>query len=136
MSQERIQKYLEGIRQAQEFISSEVLEPIPYQGGDEETWVEINNPEFTSLCPKTGLPDYGTITIRYRPDRSIVELKSLKFYFLQFRNTGIFYEHATPLILNHLVGTLNPIEMTVEAAFSSRGGITTRVSSSYRKAGI
>lgn len=133
MSQKKIQSYLEEIRQSEGFILSDVLEPIPYEGHGEETRVEIKNPEFTSLCPKTGLPDYGTVTIRYRPDRFIVELKSLKYYFLQFRNTGIFYEHATPLILKHLVEVLNPLEMTVEAEFSARGGITTRIVSTHRR---
>ena len=135
MNQKKIQTYLEKIREDQEFILSDVLEPIPYTAQGEETWVEITNPEFTSLCPRTGLPDYGTIAIRYRPDRLIVELKSLKYYFLQFRNTGIFYEHATPLILKHLAEVLDPFEMTVEARFSARGGITTRIVSTHRKPG-
>lgn len=120
-------------RQPVETISPHVLDPIPFNNPGQNTWVEIVNPEFTSLCPKTGLPDFGTITIKYLPDQFIVELKSLKFYFLQYRNAGVYYENLTPLILNHLVEALKPFEMVVEASFTSRGGISSRITSSYRK---
>ena len=133
MSIKNIEKYLNEIRKDIEFISPGVLEPIPYKNQNQPVWVEIYNPEFTSLCPKTGLPDYGTIHVKYIPDQYIVELKSLKYYFLQYRNTGIFYEHLTPLILNHLKETLHPIKMVVEAEFTARGGISTKVTSSYDK---
>lgn len=133
MNIDRINKYLEEIRKSSNFISSDMLEPIPYKNPEKNTWVEIKNPEFTSLCPKTGLPDFGTICIKYIPDKYIVELKSLKYYFIQFRNTGIFYENLSKLILNHLVKLLNPIEMIVEADFTPRGGISSRVISKYRK---
>jgi len=89
--------------------------------------IEIDCPEFTSVCPKTGLPDFGTITIRYVPDKLCVELKSLKYYLLQYRNEGIFYEAATNRILDDLVSALAPRSMTVEGAFTARGGIATRV---------
>jgi 7-cyano-7-deazaguanine reductase len=95
--------------------------------------VEIVNPEFTSLCPRTGLPDHGAIRIRYVPEKLIIELKSLKYYFLQYRNTGIFYESLTKLILEHLVKRVHPLEMTVTAEFTPRGGLTTKVISSYKK---
>jgi 7-cyano-7-deazaguanine reductase len=75
----------------------------------------------------TGLPDFGTITIRYRPDAKIIELKSLKFYLLQYRNVGIFYEHVVNRILDDLVKVLSPKWMEVQGAFSARGGITTQV---------
>jgi len=123
------------IRQDASFISPEVLEAIPYENNGKNTRVEIVNPEFTSLCPKTGLPDFGTITVKYLPDRSIVELKSLKYYFLQFRNTGIYYENLTRLILDHLVKTLEPFEMVVEAEFTPRGGVSSKVTSTYVKKG-
>jgi 7-cyano-7-deazaguanine reductase len=132
-SMEKITDHLIKIRQDASFISPEVLEPIPYENKERNTWVEIVNPEFTSLCPKTGLPDSGTIIIKYLPDQSIVELKSLKYYFLQFRNTGIFYENLTRLILDHLVKTLAPFEIIVEAQFTPRGGISSKVTSSYVK---
>ncbi|MCX6581930.1 MAG: preQ(1) synthase [Candidatus Aminicenantes bacterium] len=130
---EKITSHLIKIRQDASFISPEVLDPIPYENKEKNTRVEIVNPEFTSLCPKTGLPDFGTITVKYLPDRSIVELKSLKYYFLQFRNTGIYYENLTRLILDHLVKTLEPFEMVVEAEFTPRGGVSSKVTSTYAK---
>ncbi|MCK5056428.1 MAG: NADPH-dependent 7-cyano-7-deazaguanine reductase QueF [Candidatus Aminicenantes bacterium] len=133
MNIDNVTDYLKEIRQDAAFISAEVLEPIPYQNSEQNTRVEITNPEFTSLCPKTGLPDMGAITIKYLPDKHIVELKSLKYYFMQFRSVGIFYENLSALILNHLVQVLQPLEMTVEAAFTPRGGITTKVFSTYKK---
>jgi len=133
MNIEEINKYLEEIRNNANFISSDMLEAIPYENSEKNTWVEIKNPEFTSLCPKTGLPDFGTIYIKYIPDKYIVELKSLKYYFIQFRNTGIFYEDLSKLILNHLVKLLHPVEMVVEADFTPRGGISSKVISKYRK---
>jgi 7-cyano-7-deazaguanine reductase len=130
---EKINEYLKRIREGEDFISAEVLEAVPYENRQPNTWVEIRHPEFTSLCPRTGLPDYGTITINYLPQQHIVELKSLKYYFLQFRNTGIFYEKLTPLILNHLVEVSRPLEMIVEAEFTSRGGLAAKIKSTYKK---
>jgi 7-cyano-7-deazaguanine reductase len=133
MDIEKINEYFKTIRQNIDFISPLVMESIPYDGKAKNTWVEISNPEFTSLCPKTGLPDLGIITINYLPDKYIVELKSLKYYFLQFRNTGIFYENLTSLIMEHLVYALDPFEIIVEAKFTPRGGISTKVSSRHKK---
>ena len=134
MSIEKITKDLIEMRVGADTISSDVLDPLPYENKQKNTWIEIENPEFTSLCPKTGLPDFGTIRISYLPDQFIVELKSLKYYFLQFRNAGIFYENLTKMILDHLVTKLKPLEMKVESEFSSRGGITSKVISTYRSA--
>ncbi len=89
--------------------------------------IEIVCPEFTSVCPKTGLPDFGTITIRYVPDKRCVELKSLKYYLGEFRNRGIFYEAAVNAILDDLATACEPRTMTIEGAFTARGGITTKV---------
>jgi len=89
--------------------------------------ITITQPEFTSVCPKTGLPDFGTITIRYTPNKKCVELKSLKYYFLEFRDRGIFYEMVTNQILDDLVSLLKPRWMEVRGDFSARGGITTTV---------
>ncbi|MFI5402112.1 MAG: preQ(1) synthase [Planctomycetota bacterium] len=89
--------------------------------------IVIRCPEFTSVCPKTGLPDFGTITIRYVPDRACVELKSLKLYLIGYRNRGIFYEAAVNAILDDLAKALRPRRMEVEGAFTARGGITTTV---------
>lgn len=133
MKTEDITSYLQSIRKDAFFIDYDVLETEPFDNKDKVTRVEIINPEFTSLCPRTGLPDYGTIRIRYMPEKLIVELKSLKYYFLQYRNTGIFYESLTKLILKHLVKRVQPIEMIVEAEFTPRGGLTTKVVSTYKK---
>ncbi len=130
---ESIGNYLKEIRQSVDFISTEVLEPLPYENHSKSTRVTISHPEFTSLCPKTGLPDAGTITIDYLPDNYIVELKSLKFYFLQFRNAGVFYEHLSRLILDHLVEVLKPFDMTVTADFTPRGGLSSKVVSTYSR---
>jgi len=89
------------------------------------------NPEFTSVCPKTGLPDFGTITVRYIPDATCLELKSLKYYYLDFRNQGIFYEAVTNRILDELVACCNPLEMTVTAEWHARGGITSVIEASF-----
>jgi 7-cyano-7-deazaguanine reductase len=95
------------------------------------TTIEIINPEFTSVCPKTGLPDFGTITIRYVPDKSCVELKSLKYYFLEYRNAGIFYENITNKILDDLVSVLQPRSLSVITEWKARGGITETVTVHY-----
>ena len=93
--------------------------------------VTITCPEFTSLCPKTGLPDFGTIVIEYIPDKLCIELKSLKYYLFGYRNKGIFYESAVNKITDDLKNILNPKEITVTGNFSSRGGITTSVSAKH-----
>ena len=88
-------------------------------------------PEFTSVCPITGLPDFGTITIEYVPDRLCIELKSLKYYLYAFRQQGIFYEAAVNQILDELVAACKPRSMTVTGAFSVRGGISSTVTASF-----
>ena len=91
----------------------------------------MSDPEFTSLCPKTGQPDFGTLTITYTPDRHCVELKSLKLYLQRFRNEGIFYENITNTILDDLVAVLAPRWVKLEAAFHARGGITETVTAQH-----
>ena len=88
-------------------------------------------PEFTSVCPVTGQPDFGTIRVTYVPDRLCVELKSLKLYLFGYRNQGIFYEHVTNVILDDLVAALKPRHATVEGDFRVRGGISTVVRATY-----
>jgi 7-cyano-7-deazaguanine reductase len=109
-----------------------MLETFDNQYPDREYTIEIVCPEFTSVCPKTGQPDFGTLTIRYVPAAKCVELKSLKLYLQQYRNEGIFYENVTNRILDDLTAALQPRQMTLTAAFSARGGITTTVTASYR----
>ena len=106
--------------------------PNPRPGRDFE--IAIACPEFTSMCPKTGLPDFGTITIRYVPDATCLELKALKYYLLHYRNQGIFYEAATNTILDDLVAACQPRRMTVVGDFTARGGITTKVTVDFVKA--
>jgi 7-cyano-7-deazaguanine reductase len=92
-------------------------------------------PEFTAVCPKTGQPDFGTIRIVYVPDRSCVELKSLKLYLQAFRNRGIYYEQVTNVILDDLVRALKPRSITVEGDFRTRGGISSVVRATYEASG-
>jgi 7-cyano-7-deazaguanine reductase len=80
-------------------------------------------PEYTSICPKTHLPDFGTVTIKYLPDRECIELKSLKYYLLGYRNLGIFYENAINRILKDLASACKPVWMTVKGEFNTRGGM-------------
>ncbi len=110
------------------------IEVFPSQFSGYEIKIEI--PEFTSVCPKTGLPDFGTITIRYVPDKSCLELKSLKMYILAYRNLGIFYENAVNRILNDIVCACRPVEATVTGEFTPRGGIKSTVEACYPRKGI
>jgi 7-cyano-7-deazaguanine reductase len=93
--------------------------------------IEIVCPEFTSLCPKTGQPDFGTITFRYVPAALCVELKSLKLYLQQFRNEGIFYEAACNRLVDDFVSMIKPKRLELIGAFTARGGITTTVTVKY-----
>jgi len=115
-----------------ETVKADIIEPIEYKS-HRNINIVIKQPEFTSLCPMTGLPDFGCITVKYRPGIKIVELKSLKFYLLQYRNVGIFYEHAVNRILDDLVQKLDPKWMEVTGDFTSRGGITTQTSVEFTK---
>jgi 7-cyano-7-deazaguanine reductase len=110
----------------------DVLETFPNAYPERDYTIEIRCPEFTSVCPKTGQPDFGTLTFTYAPAAKCVELKSLKLYLQQFRNEGIFYEHATNRILDDLVAVVQPRRMTLVAAFTPRGGITTNVTVTYQ----
>ena len=109
------------------------LETFPNPRPERDYQIEIKCPEFTSVCPMTGLPDFGEIRITYVPDRACVELKSLKYYLLDYRNQGIFYEAATNKILDDLVAVCQPRRMTVTGAFTARGGITTQVVAEFVK---
>lgn len=103
--------------------------PNPAPGRDYE--IVHTAPEFTSMCPMTGQPDFATITVRYVPDRVCVELKSLKLYFHGFRNRGIFYEAVVNRILDDLVAATAPRRMTVVGDFRPRGGIASVVTATY-----
>jgi 7-cyano-7-deazaguanine reductase len=114
-------------------VTADVLECIEYEFKyRRDIDIIIKQPEYTSLCPMSGLPDVGCITIKYRPDTKIVELKSLKYYLLQYRNVGIFYESLVNRILDDLVTVLEPKLMNVTGDFTARGGITTTVSAVFQ----
>lgn len=98
---------------------------------DREYVIEINCPEFTSVCPKTGQPDFGSLTFSYIPDKKCIELKSLKMYLQSFRNEGIFYENVTNRILDDFVAVVQPRQATLLASFSARGGITSDITCDY-----
>lgn len=108
-----------------------------------ETWenqypgyeIEIVLPEFTSVCPKTGLPDHGEITLQYVPDKLCLELKSLKMYMLAYRNLGIFQENVVNRFLQDVVKACRPISATVSGEFTPRGGVYTRITASWNKSG-
>jgi len=99
---------------------------------DREYTITIRNPEYTSICPITGNPDFGTITIEYVPDQLCLELKSLKYYFLGFRDKGVFYESLVNEILDDLAGVCSPRRMKVIGDFTTRGGITSTIMAEYK----
>jgi len=106
-----------------------------------ETWpnqfpgyeIEIVIPEFTSVCPKTGLPDFGRLTLRYTPDHLCLELKSLKMYLLEYRNLGIFYENVVNRFLRDVVAAAKPVSATVIGEFTPRGGLQSKVTATWSK---
>ena len=106
-----------------------------------ETWpnqypdydIEISIPEFTSICPKTGLPDFGRIVISYTPDKLCLELKSLKMYELAYRNLGIFYENVVNKMMRDIVAACEPKRITVTGEFTPRGGIQSKITASWSK---
>jgi 7-cyano-7-deazaguanine reductase len=106
-----------------------------------ETWpnqypgytIEISMPEFTAVCPKTGLPDHGTITLQYVPDKLCLELKSLKMYMLAYRNLGIFQENAVNRFLRDVVAAAKPVSATVIGEFRPRGGVHTKITAAWSR---
>lgn len=117
-----------------EVIKTDILEPIEYAYKSKRSIdIQIKQPEYTSVCPMTGLPDNGCITIDYRPDAHLIELKSLKYYLMQYRNVGMFYEHVINKILDDLVLVLNPLSMKVTGEFTPRGGVSSRATAEYVK---
>jgi 7-cyano-7-deazaguanine reductase len=115
-------------------IDTEVLEHIPFDHPDSATDVTYETDEFTSVCPWTGLPDFGRLVITYRPRQRLVELKSLKYYLTSYRNVGILQEHAVNLVLRDLVALVEPDSMLIEAWYNERGGLKTHVRVNYPNA--
>jgi 7-cyano-7-deazaguanine reductase len=110
-----------------EAVTPGVLETFPYEYAGRDALVEISTDEFSAVCPFSGLPDYGTLTVRYLPSDSCIELKSLKYYLTSYRNVGIYQEHAVNRILDDLVGCCAPKWMEVVLDYRLRGGIHTVV---------
>ncbi len=108
-----------------------VIETWPNQYGEYE--IEIDMPEFTSVCPKTGLPDHGNLILRYVPAKKCLELKSLKMYMLAYRNLGIFQENVVNRFLQDVVKATEPVSATVVGDFAPRGGLGTRVTATYTR---
>ena len=108
-----------------------------------ETWenqypdyeITITTPEFTSVCPRTGLPDHGTLTLTYVPDRTCLELKSLKMYWLAYRNLGIFQENVVNRFLEDVVVACRPMRATVTGEFTPRGGVYSKITASWSRKG-
>lgn len=108
-------------------VRADLLETFPYEYPGSPATVEITTDEFTAVCPWSGLPDFGTLTVRYLPRERVLELRSLKYYLLSYRNVGIYQEHAANRILEDLVPACTPVWMDVELDYRVRGGIHTLV---------
>ena len=119
--------------QTEAAIDLAVLEATPFDYPGSATEVVYETDEFTCVCPWTGLPDFARLVIRYTPDRSLVELKSLKYYLTSYRNVGILQEHAVNRVLRDLVQLLEPVSMVVEADYKERGGLKTKAVAKYNK---
>ena len=115
--------------------SRDQLETFANPSPGRDYTIEINCPEFTSVCPKTGQPDFGVITYTYTPGETCVELKSLKLYLQRFRDQGIFYEQVTNQLLDDFVAACKPVRCKVVSVWTPRGGITTKVVCEYSAAG-
>ena len=119
---------------SEETIDSQCLLAFQYEFPEQESEVNIDTDEFTAVCPWTGLPDYGVLYISYVPSQSCIELKSLKYYLLSYRDVGIVQEHAANRILKDLVALCHPHQLKVTLDYKVRGGIHTAVSAEYKTA--
>ncbi len=127
-SQARLQ--LASQRLEPDTIDASWLSPVPYQHPGTAMNVVVATEEFTHICPMTGLPDFGELELAYTPDRLIIELKSFKYYLVQYRQVGIFYEHVVPRILDDLFTAVEPVRMSLVYRVRSRGGVRSEVSAS------
>ncbi len=122
-----LDQYLDLEVKGPEAIRADCLLAFDYEYPGSDTEVEVSTDEFTAVCPWTGLPDQGSLTIRYVPNRRCIELKSLKYYLLSYRSVGLVQEHAANRVLHDLVQTCDPVQMTVILDYLTRGGIHTVV---------
>lgn len=109
------------------------IECFPNRHPDRDYEIKVMAPEFTAVCPRSGQPDFATLTLTYIPDRLCLELKSLKLYLQSYRNRGLFHEHVTNTILDDLVRSCAPRQMTLVSEFNARGGISTTITARYAK---
>lgn len=109
------------------------IETWENKNSDRDYTITIHVPEYTAVCPKTGLPDYGSISIEYQPDELVIELKAFKYYMLSYRNVGIFYENAVNKVRDDIIAAINPKYLKVTGTFTPRGGISTDVVVEYNK---
>ena len=123
----------EGLQQNIRSLKTPGIEVWKNQYPDKEYAITLDMPEFTCICPKTGLPDFARIAIEYVPEKYCVELKSFKLYTIFYRNVGIFHEHVTNKILDDFVAACKPRRAKITAEFNPRGGITTTVSREYQR---
>ena len=114
-----------------EKVKRDLLEVFDYQYPGKEISVVTTTEEFTSVCPFSGLPDFGKVTLEYVPGEKVIELRSLKYYLLQYRNVGIYYEHLVNKLLDDFVATCSPKTMTVTIDFTTRGGLCTSVKAQH-----
>lgn len=122
-------------RDGTDTIRPELLDTFPYAYAGSELWLELATDEFTSVCPWSGLPDFGKLRVVYVPDALCIELKSFKYYLFTYRNVGIYYEHLTQRILRDLTTACQPLYMRIDGEFNERGGIATRARAEYRAPG-
>jgi len=114
-------------------VRPDILETFEYEYPETDVSLDISTDEFTCVCPNSGLPDFATITINYLPDKKCVELRSLKFYLMSYRNVGIFHEHVVNRILEDFVKAVEPKTVTVYGDFKIRGGLHTTSEVSWEK---
>ncbi|MDD5115657.1 MAG: preQ(1) synthase [Candidatus Omnitrophica bacterium] len=122
----------EGLQEKVRQLKTPEIEVWLNQYPDKVYTIKLDIPEFTCICPKTGLPDFATIRVEYSPAKFCVELKSFKMYTIFYRNIGIFHEHLVNKMLEDLVKVVNPRWMKIEGVFNPRGGITTTVCREYK----
>lgn len=129
----RVKSSYEGLQENVRKLKTPKIEVWKNQYPDKVYTISLDVPEFTCICPKTGLPDFANIKIEYSPDKYCVELKSFKMYTIFFRNIGIFHEHVINKMLDDFVAACKPRRAKVAGVFNSRGGITTTVTGEYKR---
>ncbi len=126
-------QFYDGLQSDIREMKTPAIETWKNEYSDKDYTIEVTTPEFTAICPKTGLPDFGTIQITYTPDEQCVELKSLKEYLLFYRDVGIFHEHVVNKILADFVTACDPRKLEIVGDFHIRGGIKTVVRANYER---